>query len=83
MAKNRKEHGSLLGILRGMVPLEADNTHCFLMSTAQGRGPHIPWVKGLIWGLHLGLNHRLRTERAMKPSAGPQEFSCVTCSKIV
>lgn len=81
MATNRKEHGGLLGILRGMVPLEADNTPCFL--TAQGRGSHIPRVKGLIWGLHLGPNHRLRAERATKPSAGPQEFSCVTSSKIV
>lgn len=82
MATNRKEHGGLLGILRGMVPLEADNTPCFLTSTAKG-STHIPWVKGLIWGLHLGLNHRLRAEGATKPSAGPQEFYCVTSSKIV
>lgn len=54
MGTNRKEQGGLLGILRGMVPLEADNTPCFLTSTAQGRGVTHPLGKRVDLGFAFG-----------------------------
>lgn len=75
--KLRRERGGLSGILRKTVTLETCSTHCFLKPAATGRTIAHQESKALNWGLHVGLDHRLRAERAKRSPARPQKvLSC-------